>query len=144
MTFKQISIENCSYYFFSDMININNFDHVNIESKNSLYLIFNNVDGYIEESNGNKYLIFASTYRNKEIFEKYTKFWSEIKNQIKTINGGKPIEYKKDFMKSKFESDDHLPSGKILSIPVMVITGSVFQEYNRYYPHVLFFWWVCV
>ena len=103
MTFKQISIENRSYYFFSDMININNFDHVNIESKNSLYLIFNNVDGYIEESNGNKYLIFASTDKNKEILEKYTKIWNEIQIQIKTIDGAEPIEYKKDFVKIRFE-----------------------------------------
>ena len=42
-------------------------DHVNIDSANSIYLVFNNVDGYIEESNGNKYLIFASTDKNKEI-----------------------------------------------------------------------------
>ena len=31
----------------------------NLDSANFLYLIFNIVDGYIEESNENKYLIFA-------------------------------------------------------------------------------------
>ena len=41
-------------------------DNENIDSANSLYLIFNNVDGYVEcnsteESNENKYMIFAST-----------------------------------------------------------------------------------
>ena len=30
------------------------FDHVNIDSENPLYLIFNNVDGYIEENIGDK------------------------------------------------------------------------------------------
>ena len=39
-------------------------------------------------------------------------------------------------MKIRFDSDDDLPQGKILSIPVMVITGSVFQEGNKYYPQV--------
>ena len=39
-------------------------DHVNIDCDNSLYLIFNNVDGYIEESNGDKYLVCASTGKN--------------------------------------------------------------------------------
>ena len=39
--------------------------HVNIDSVNSLYLVFNNPDGYIEESNGDKYLIFASTTKNE-------------------------------------------------------------------------------
>ena len=49
-------------------------DHVNIDSENPLYLIFNNVDGYIiEESNEDKYLIFASTNKNKKVLEKYTK-----------------------------------------------------------------------
>ena len=46
--------------------------------------------------------------RAKKI-KKYTKLWDEIKNQIKTINGGKPTKYKKDFMKIRFESNDDLP-----------------------------------
>ena len=53
------------------------------------------------------------------------------------IGGNKPIEYGKDFMKIRFESDDDLPLGKILSIPVcIIIVGSVFQENNNYYPQV--------
>ena len=98
MTSKQLSIENSPNYFFSDMINIKNFDpnlldirklsskttdcviysikyinHVNIVCKNSLYLIFNNVDGYIEEENsGNKYLIIASVDKIKEVLTKHT------------------------------------------------------------------------
>ena len=44
-----------------------NLDHVNVNSENLLYLILNNVDGYIiKESNGDKYLIFASADKNKE------------------------------------------------------------------------------
>ena len=79
ITFKQSRIENSPHYFFSDMINIKIFDpnlldiqnlsskstdaliydikyinHVNIDSENSLYLIFNNVDGYNQKSNGDK------------------------------------------------------------------------------------------
>ena len=34
---------------------------------------------------------------NKKLLAKYTKLWDEIKNQIETINGGKPIKYKKGF-----------------------------------------------
>ena len=59
----------------------------------------------------------------------------------KKITGGKPIKYKKDFMKIKFESDDDLNQilhlGKILNITVCIITvRSVFQENNNYYPQV--------
>ena len=49
-----------------EYITMRSLDHVNINSGNPLYLIFNNVDGYvIEESNRDKYLIFASTNKNK-------------------------------------------------------------------------------
>ena len=41
-----------------------------LDSQNPLYLVFNNVDGYIEESNGNKYLIFASTDKSKKVLRK--------------------------------------------------------------------------
>ena len=36
-------------------------------------------------------------------------------------------------MKIRFQSDDDLPLGKILSIPVcIIVAGSVFQEDNNY------------
>ena len=40
-------------------------DYVKIKSGNSLYLIINEVDGYIKEKNGNKYLFFHSADENK-------------------------------------------------------------------------------
>ena len=106
----------------------------NIES---LYPVFNNVDGYIEENNGNKYLIFAFSDKNKKALKKYKKLWDGIKNQVDTLNSGEPIEYEKDFMKIEFESDDNLPLGKILSISsITIVTRSVFQEDNKYYSQV--------
>ena len=39
----------------------------NIYSVNPLYLIVGKADGYVEESNGVKYLVFASTDGNKSI-----------------------------------------------------------------------------
>ena len=69
-------------------------DCENIYSVNPLYLIIGKVDGHIEENNGNKYLAFDSkelhsTDENKEVLKKYAELWSGIKNEIKTINGGK-------------------------------------------------------
>ena len=73
-------------------------DYVKNNSVNPLYIIINEVDGFtecsstecnsIEENNGNKYLTFASTDKNKKLLEKYTELWNEIKYRIKTINGG--------------------------------------------------------
>ena len=115
-----------------------NIDNENIDSENPLYIIFNNVNGYIiEESDVDKQLIFASTNKNKEVLKKYTKFWHKIKNQIETTNGGEPIKYKKDFMRVKFKSNDDLPLGKILSIPSMIIVvRSVLQKDSKYYRQV--------
>ena len=92
---KQINIKNCIYYFFNDTINIKEFDssqlkldkksyksigiyyigyitiksisdYESINSVNPLHLIIAEVDGYIEENTGNKYLRFASTDKNKK------------------------------------------------------------------------------
>ena len=48
------------------------------------------VDGHIEENNGDKYLVFGSTDKNKEVFKKYTE-WDGIKNEIETIKLGKKV-----------------------------------------------------
>ena len=82
-------------------------DCTSINNVNPLYLIVGEVDGYIEEKNGNKYSIFASTDKNKEVLKKYTELWNRIKNSIKAIDDN-PGEYGRDFMKIRFESDDNL------------------------------------
>ena len=100
-----------------------------------LFLVFNNVEACIEENNEDKYLIFASKDKNKEALENYTELWDRIKDQIELISDNKPVKYENDFMKIKFESDDDLPLGKILSIPVCITTvRSVFYKNNKYYP----------
>ena len=69
------------------------FDYVKIKSVNPLYLIINKVDGHFEKKNANKYLVLDSTDKNKEVLIKNTKLWDGIKNEIVTINAGKPNEY---------------------------------------------------
>ena len=122
---KQINVKSRTYYFLNDMINIKDFDSSqlkidkisyksigifyigyitmksisnddNINSVNPLYLIIAEVEGYFEENNGNKYLTFASTDKNRKVLEKYTKLWDEIKYHIHTINAGKSGEYNKN------------------------------------------------
>ena len=83
-------------------------------------------------------MIFVFTDKNKEALESYTQLWDEIKDQIETINGDNPIEFGKNFMKARFESNEDLPLSKILNIHVcIIIAKSVFQEDNNYYPQVL-------
>ena len=163
---KQINIKNRTYYFFNDMINIKTFDqrlikidkkayknigiyfigyikiksisdYENINSVNPLYLIIGDVDGYTEESNGNKYLTFASTNKNKKALEKYKKLWNEIKYHIQTRHADKSGEYDKDYMKIKFNSDENLPLNKILKLHMLtIIVRSAFEEDGKYYPQV--------
>ena len=94
-TLRQFNIKNRQNYFFNSMTNIKNFDlnllnidqiplkrtdcviydieyFKNLNSKNSLYLVVNNVDAYVEENNKDKYLVFALTDKNKEALENYT------------------------------------------------------------------------
>ena len=97
---KQINIKNRTYYFYNDRINIKKFDPIllkinrksykdigiynigyitikkiddceNIYSVNPLYLRITHANGYIEEINENKYLIFESIDENKELLKKY-------------------------------------------------------------------------
>ena len=163
---KQITIKNRTYYFFNDMINIEDFDSGllkidkksfknidiyyignitikkiddcdNIHSVNPLYLIIGKVDGFIKEKNGSKHQVFDFTDKNKEVLAKYTELWDGIKNEIETINGGKEGEYGKDFMKIKFDTDYNLPLNKQLKMHMLtIVVRSVFQEDGKFYPQI--------
>ena len=74
-------------------------DYESMYSVNTLYLLINHTNGYIEEKNGNKYLIFNSTDENKKVLKKYADVWNGIKNKIKTINDIRENDYEKDYTK---------------------------------------------
>ena len=165
-TIKQINIKNRTYYFYNDIIDLENFDssllkldkksykdigiynigyitikkiddYENIYSVNPLYLTIAHASGYIEEKGVNKYLVFDSTDENKELLKKYNDVFNGIRDEIKTINGGKENDYEKDYMKIKFNSDDNLPLNKPLKFHNMTITiRSVFEEDGKLYPQV--------
>ena len=107
-----------------------------IYSVNTLYLLVNHANGYIEEKDVNKYLIFDSTDENKELLKKYNDVWNGIKNKIEEVNSGE-CDYEKDYMKIKFNSDDDLTLNKPLRFHSMtIIIRSVFEEEGKLYPQV--------
>ena len=59
--------------------------YVKIDSVNSLYLIIDKVDVYIEEENESKYSTLVFTDKNKEVLKKYAELWDRIQNLIKKI-----------------------------------------------------------
>ena len=106
---KQINIKNRSYYSYNDIIDLENFDARllkidknsfkginiyyigyitkkkidecnNIHSVNPLYIRIDHANEYIEEENGNEYLIFDSVDENKELLKKYSDVWNGIKD----------------------------------------------------------------
>ena len=112
---KKINIENGTFYFLNHMINIQNFNSgllkldktsyknndiyymeyitvKNIGDYESIHSVYPLYLGNIEEKNGNKYLVFASTDKNKKVLEKYTEHWDGIKSQTNTKDN-KPGEY---------------------------------------------------
>ena len=60
-----------------------------INRVNPLYLLVDEIDGFIEEKEGSKYLNISLTDSNNEVLKKYAEVWSGIKDQIKKINNGK-------------------------------------------------------
>ena len=53
-------------------------------------MLVNHANGYIEEKNGDKYLISDDfVNENKELLKKCADVWNRIKFKIKTINSGK-------------------------------------------------------
>ena len=131
------SFKNIDIYYIGNITIKKIDDWDNIHSVNPLYLIIGKVDGFIEEKNGSKYLVFDFTDKNKEVLAKYTELWDGIKNEIETINGGKEGEYGKDFMKIKFDTDYNLPLNKQLKMHMLtIVVTSVFQEDGKFYPQI--------
>ena len=163
---KQINIKYWIYYFYNDQINLKDFDAKllkvdkkdyneidiyyityvtvkkidnckNINSVNPLYVMIDEMIGHFEEKNENKYLVLDDANENKEVSKKYEEVWKGFQTKnIETINGGKKIEYEKDYMKIRFKSNDDLPLNKLIKLRLLtIIIKSVFSENGKFYPH---------
>ena len=77
-SYKNIGIYNIGYITIKQID-----DYENIYSVNLLYLFVNHANGYIEEKNENKYLIFDSTDENRELLKNTMMFGMELKKKSK-------------------------------------------------------------
>ena len=92
------------------------------------------MNGYIEEINEDKYLVFDDTHENKELLERYDDVFNGIMNKITKIDDDW-FEYSKEYMKIKFSSDDNLKLNKSLKFYNMTVTiRCEFSEDNKLYP----------
>ena len=138
LSFKEVFSVNIHYIKYiptksPNRISIDKTDN----DEDYLYLFLDDVDGHIEENNKTKYPVFSLTKRNKEALKNYTKLWEETKRQIEVTNDDEPIKYRKDFMKIRFESDDHLPLGKTFNIVNLItVAESVLEKDGKFYPQI--------
>ena len=95
-----------------------------------------NASGFIKEDWTHKYLIFDLTDKNKELLKRYDKVFNGLIDKIKKIDDDW-LEYTKDYMKIKFNSDDHLPLNKSFKFYQLIVTiKCVISEDNKLYPQV--------
>ena len=112
MSIKEINIEEYTYYFYNDIIDIETFDSKNLKldkktykdldiynigyvtikkighgydvnSVNPFYLRIDNASGYIKEINEDKYLVFDVWDENKELSKRYDDVFNEIMGKFK-------------------------------------------------------------
>ena len=98
-----------------------------------LYFVVGRLIGYIEEIEGSsdKYLVIASSVRNKNIISVLDMVWASIEDKI---NPGIKI---KDYNKFRFDSDIDLPLNTIIEFRSLVINIScVIEKDNEYYPEI--------
>ena len=163
MDIKSLEIKNKTNYNLDDISYIDDFDvnSLKITKKESriganiyytrcdlnlnndtiipLYFIIDRLIGYIEEIEGSsdKYLVVASSVRNKNIISVIDMIWSSIENNIKDIINPYPNIEIKDYDKVRFNSDIDLPLNTIIEFHSLLINVScVIEKYNGYYPEI--------
>ena len=159
---KQINIKNRTYYFYNDIINLDEFDGSKIKvdkkkfndidiyylgyeykkkitecneinSVNPLYLRIKDMKGQFKKGKGDNvwYLII---FGDADVLRKFENIWKSIRAKIEENTGG-IVQYDKDYMKIKFESNDNLPTDNIVNMhQVTIIIRSVFAQNGKFYP----------
>ena len=156
---KQINIKNRTYYFYNDIIDLDEFDgsKIKVDRKN-----FNDIDIYylgyeykkkITECNkinsvNPLYLMIKGQFKkgksdnvwyliisgNADVLRKFANVWKSIRAKIEENTGG-IVQYDKDYMKIKFESNDNLPIDNIVNMhQVTIIIRSAFAQNGKFYP----------
>ena len=79
-------------------------------------------------------MIFNSVDENREVLKKYADVYDGSKNKIK-VNRSEKNDYRKDYMKIKFNSDNDLLLNKPLKFHLItIIIKSVSEEGGKFCP----------
>ena len=106
-----------------------NYIQENVNSSNPLRIKINSATGYLKK-NDDKYLILDST-------KEYENVWSEIKSEIRRINGTKEVFYEKSYCKIGINTKDDLSLKELLKFLTLTVNiNLVLQENNKLYPQI--------
>ena len=159
---KQVNIKNRTYYFYNDIINLDEFDRRNIKvdknnfndidiyyrgykyketttecneinSVNPLYLSIPDMKGQFEKGKSDN-LCYLIIFGDENVLRIFANIWKSIRAKIEENTVG-IVQYDKEYMKIKFESNDNLPTDNIVNIRlVTIIIRSVFAQNGKFYP----------
>ena len=157
---KQINIKNRTYYFYGDIIDVDEFDESKIKvdkkdfndidiyylgyehkkkisecnvinSVNPLYLRIVDMNGQFEKGKDDAWYLIIS---DDDVFKKHVDIFESIKNKV-TEKTWDAVEYDKDYMKIKFESNNILPASKDVNIRMAtIIIRAILVQDGKYYP----------
>ena len=144
-----IDIENRLFTLFAKLVNIFDFNskRLSIEKarsgeiciyyikydKDPFYLVIDNLKGYFEPNDDNKYLTMIFTSKSQKMM--YTRIWEEIKKVINEVD--EFSNYDKNYDVISFGTDDMLSLNSIINIYSMtIIIKSRFKDNNKFYPQI--------
>ena len=74
-------------------------------------------------------------YGDADVLRSFANIWKSIRAKIEKNTDGIVVQYDKDYMKIKFESNDNLPIDNIVNMhQVTIIIRSVFAQNGKFYP----------
>ena len=161
---KQINIKNRAYYFYNDIIDFDELDESKIKidkkdfndidiyylgyqykkkitecnvinSVNPLDLRIRNMRGKFKKGKDDNvwYLI---VFGDADILRRFANIWKSIRAKIEETTHD-IVQYDKDYLKIKFESNDILPTDNIINMhQVTIIIRLVFQKGKKLYPQI--------
>ena len=140
---KQINIKNQTYYFYNEIIDLDefygnkikvdrkNFNDIDIyylgykykkritecnviNSVNPLYLKIIDMKGQSEKGEDDN-VWYLIIYGDADVLRNFADIWKSIRAKSEKNIGG-IVQYDKDYMKIKFKSNDNLPTNNIVNM----------------------------
>ena len=160
-TTKEINIKNGTYYFYNDIIDLDGFDESKIKvdkkdfndidiyylgyeykkkitecnvirSANPLYLRIVDIKGQFKKGKDDAWYLVISDKDN--VYKKLVDIFKSIKNKI-TEKTWDALEYDKDCMKTKFESNNIFDRDKDVNIQLAaIVIRAIFAKDGKCYP----------